>query len=507
MSAFAALIMLTALLLTVFLRWRKKNFEYFRNLGIPGPEPSILSGNLREYHRKGRHLALQKWCDTYGNIFGFYNGDVPTLVVKDLDFLHYVFVSNFKNFAERGITMRTDQVHSSLGSSMIHAKESQWRFLRGCTSPEFTSCKLKAMMPFLTEQGDVFMKVLGKLADERREESMLESFQALSMDFFCRANFGIDSNFQHTTASLFYVKAENVIPGMMIGPFHAIAQCTTTLGVFMKPFFWINRILGSFTMNIFAEEMKKVVRLRTKNPKLRRNDMLQNLLEAELHSKHFTKGGLQEFRRLSEEELVLLTTVLFLGGFQTTAVTLSFMSMLLAMHPEIQEKVRQEVKDAISSSGCLDYDTTVHKLNYMTQVMNETLRLYPPSLTFHTRTAKNSFEYKGTTFKAGTCIMAPVMQLHRDPQYWTDPNKFDPDRFSPENEGTYCKRAFQPFGVGPRCCVGYKLALFQVLYFTARMVQNFKMELGDAHKGAIEVQTIGMMASPGDGSWMKFTRI
>lgn len=57
-------------------------------------------------------------------------------------------------------------------------------------------------------------------------------------------------------------------------------------------------------------------------------------------------------------------------------------------------------------------------------------------------------------------------------------------RFSPENEGNYCKRAFQPFGVGPRCCVGYKLALFQVLYFTARMVQNFKMELGEANKVA-----------------------
>lgn len=80
------------------------------------------------------------------------------------------------------------------------------------------------MMPFLTEQGGVFMKVLGKLANEGREESMLEAFQALSMDFFCRANFGIDSNFQHTRESQFYVKAKNVIPGMMIGPFHAIAR-------------------------------------------------------------------------------------------------------------------------------------------------------------------------------------------------------------------------------------------------------------------------------------------
>ncbi|EEC05337.1 cytochrome P450, putative, partial [Ixodes scapularis] len=89
----------------------------------------------------------------------------------------------------------------------------------------------------------------------------------------------------------------------------------------------------------------------------------------------------ENIRRLSEEEVVLLTTVLFLGGFQTTSITLSFMSLLLAMHPEVQEKVRQEVKAAIESSGRLDYDTTMHKLKYTTQVMNETLRLYPPSLT------------------------------------------------------------------------------------------------------------------------------
>lgn len=514
MYALATLVVLVTVSVIVVFRWRKKHFEYFKNLGIPGPEPNIIWGNLAEYHQNDRHTALEGWCKKYGDIFGFYNGDVATLVVKDLDFLNYVFNTNFKNFVERGITMKTDQAHPSLGESMIHAKESQWRLLRSCTSPEFTSFKLKQMLPHLIEQGDVFMNVIGKLADEGKEESMINAFQALSMDFICRAAFGVNTNFQHNIDSNFYVKADGVIPGMMKGPFHAIAQCTTTLGIVMKPIFWLNRLIGTFTMEIFAKEMQKIVRLRTRSSGSRPKDLLQSLLEAEVQTKYIPNGiamktgGEQRIvRGLTEEEVVLLTTVLFLGGFQTTSVTLSFMSLLLAMHPDVQEKVRQEVKAAVESSGSLDYDTITHKLKYTTQVMNETLRLYPPSITFHTRTAKESFEYKGKTFKAGLCILAPVIQIHRDPKYWKDPNRFDPDRFSPENEGRYTKAAFQPFGVGARCCVGYKLALMQVLYFTARMVQNFKLELGEAQKGVIQMRTFGMMLTTGNGSWIKFKRL
>ncbi|CAN8008118.1 unnamed protein product [Ixodes pacificus] len=514
MYLLATVVTLTAVLIVILIRRRKRTFDYFKDLGIPGPEPSIIWGNLAEYHRNGRHYALQQWCDKYGDVFGFYNGDVPILVTKDIDFLDYIFVTNFKNFVDRGVTMRTDQVHSSLGESLIHAKGLQWRFLRSCTSPEFTSHKLKQMMPYLVEQGDIFMKVLGKLADERREESMLDAFQALSMDFICRAAFGIDTDFQHNIKNPFYVQAIGVIPGMMKGPFHAVAQCMTTFGRLIKPLSWLNRILGSFTMEIFAREMKKFVRLRTQNHGTQRNDMLQNFLEAEVINKYpFNKIALMNAKNSEvqhmrgPEYLVRIIAEFCSRSFQTTSVTLSFMSLLLAMHPEVQEKVRQEVKAAIESSGCLDYDTTIHKLKYTTQVMNETLRLYPPSLTFHTRIAKESFEYNGTTFKAGTCILAPVSQIHRDPQYWPEPNKFDPDRFSPENKGSYRKTAFQPFGVGPRCCVGYKLALVQALYITARMVADFKMELGEAQKGVIEMRSSGMMAAPGNGPWIKFTRL
>ncbi|KAL1465916.1 hypothetical protein MTO96_043047, partial [Rhipicephalus appendiculatus] len=81
---------------------RQKTFNYFKEIGIPGPEPSLIWGNFVEYHKKGFVRAISEWCAKYGDVFGFYNGDLPMLVVKDLDFLTYVFVTEFKNFTDRG---------------------------------------------------------------------------------------------------------------------------------------------------------------------------------------------------------------------------------------------------------------------------------------------------------------------------------------------------------------------------------------------------------------------
>ncbi|CAN8007570.1 unnamed protein product, partial [Ixodes pacificus] len=86
----------------LYYRWRQKTFSYFKDLGIPGPKPNLFWGNLREYHEKDLFQTVKKWCKQYGDVFGFYNGDAPMLVVRDFEFLEYVFVKNFSNFTGRG---------------------------------------------------------------------------------------------------------------------------------------------------------------------------------------------------------------------------------------------------------------------------------------------------------------------------------------------------------------------------------------------------------------------
>ncbi|KAG0414795.1 hypothetical protein HPB47_008029 [Ixodes persulcatus] len=194
---------------------------------------------------------------------------------------------------------------------------------------------------------------------------------------------------------------------------------------------------------------------------------------------------LSKTRMLSSEEVIINTTVLFAAGFETTATTLCYLMFVLGKYPDVQEKVREEVKRALDDSGSLDYETVTQKLKYLEQVVHETMRIWPAGLTFTTRQAKEDFEYQGIRYKAGTCIMSPTLQIQRDERFFPDPMKFDPDRFSEENEDSFPKIAFQPFGIGPRNCLGMKLALVELAYTVARMTQHFRWELGESQKAKI----------------------
>ncbi|KAL1472126.1 hypothetical protein MTO96_039523, partial [Rhipicephalus appendiculatus] len=133
--------------------------------------------------------AISDWCAKYGDVFGFYNGDLPMLVVKDLDFITYVFVKDFKNFTDRGVLMRTDQEHAVLSNSIVHAKGAEWKRTRSCMSQAFTSNKLKQMMQDLEESADLFVETLGEFADAGRELAIHKPLQGLAMDYTGRAGF------------------------------------------------------------------------------------------------------------------------------------------------------------------------------------------------------------------------------------------------------------------------------------------------------------------------------
>ncbi|XP_042150686.1 cytochrome P450 3A14-like [Ixodes scapularis] len=194
-------------------------------------------------------------------------------------------------------------------------------------------------------------------------------------------------------------------------------------------------------------------------------------------------------------------------SFVTSATALSFITYALGKYPDVQKKVRQEVKNVLNEGGSLDYETVTKKLKYVTQVIDEAMRIWPPALTFTTRQAKEDFEYQGIKYKAGTSIMSPPFVIHMDERFFPDPTKFDPDRFSEENEGRIPKLAFQPFGMGPRNCVGTRLAYVELAYTVARMTQQFRWELGESQKREMPIGQYGMVSTPGRGPWIVFHRL
>ncbi|KAL1472127.1 hypothetical protein MTO96_039524 [Rhipicephalus appendiculatus] len=219
--------------------------------------------------------------------------------------------------------------------------------------------------------------------------------------------------------------------------------------------------------------------MRLRHPEARRPDLLQIMLDA---TERANDADSRSKGSMTLQEVELNTTITMFAGFETTSTTMACVSYVLAKYQDVQEKVRAEVATALEEYGKLNYEAVTHRMKYLRSVVDETLRIYAPSTLFTTRRAINDFEYNGVKYKAGTSIMAPTVHIHMDQRYWPDPHKFDPERFLGENATSRASVAYQPFGVGPRSCIGERLAILAVMYTVARMVQKYRLTLGESQQ-------------------------
>ncbi|KAH7975922.1 hypothetical protein HPB52_006799 [Rhipicephalus sanguineus] len=133
---------------------------------------------------------------------------------------------------------------------------------------------------------------------------------------------------------------------------------------------------------------------------------------------------------------------------------------LLALHPEVQQRLQEEVDRCFEENGEEPSLDDIYKLKYLNCVISESLRLYPPAVRYE-RTACQDFVLGSTGIKLskGCIVGIPVYAMHHSPEYFPDPEKFDPDRFSDENIGSVRPYSYLPFGAGPRNCIGMRFAL------------------------------------------------
>ncbi len=167
---------------------------------------------------------------------------------------------------------------------------------------------------------------------------------------------------------------------------------------------------------------------------------------------------------------------IFLAGHETTSNGMSWMWYLLAKNPDIFRKLRDEVKLLGGKTPSLD---DLPRLPYALQVFKEALRIYPPAYIL-VRTATEDVFVDGYKIKKGAIVMISPYLLHRRTEVFPDPEKFDPDRFSPENEKRIPRHAYLPFGAGPRICIGNQFALIEGQLVTATIAQRFSFELVNA---------------------------
>jgi cytochrome P450 len=177
---------------------------------------------------------------------------------------------------------------------------------------------------------------------------------------------------------------------------------------------------------------------------------------------------------MSERQLIDEVMTLVVAGHETTASVLNWMWYLLSQHRQVEARLCTEL--AAHAHHAPPTLAQMEALTYTQQVLNETMRLYPPGWLLSRRTIAADV-LAGYEIAAGADVLLPLYLLHRHPRYWKDPDSFDPDRFSSEREAERPRFAFVPFAAGPRHCIGETLALYEMLMHAYKVVPRFRLTL------------------------------
>lgn len=194
-----------------------------------------------------------------------------------------------------------------------------------------------------------------------------------------------------------------------------------------------------------------------------------DLLSMFLSARDDETGAGMTDRQLRDEVMTML-----LAGHETTSLALSWTYYLLSQHPDIEQRIVDEV-DRVIGDGRPSF-AHVDRLSLIRQTLGESLRLYPPAWGF-SRLATGDDEIAGYRVAKGSIVFLIPFVVHRRPKLWPDPDRFDPDRFTIENDSARPRFAYFPFGGGPRGCIGNQFAMLEAQLIIAAIAQRFRIEV------------------------------
>jgi len=256
------------------------------------------------------------------------------------------------------------------------------------------------------------------------------------------------------------------------------------------------RVFNAEIEQFFKNIVKETVKIRDEQG-IVRPDMIQLMME----TRDKNDGPVFDINEMTAQAFVF-----FLGGFDSVSTAIAFVLHELAVNPDVQKKLRIEIENVLKeTNGKLIYEA-MNGMKYLDAVVNETLRLYPLS-SFLDRVCVKDFEMPPATpdgapftIKPGEYVWFSSYSLHRDPKYFPEPEKFNPDRFlnNDVNNSTYI-----PFGIGPRICIGNRFALMETKVMLFYLLSRCDIEPDVKTKVPMVLDKKTLLISADGGFWMK----
>ncbi len=396
----------------------------------PGPAEGFdLGGSEESLARLCAYFA--EYGDTY-RVFAPSRG-AYFYVINDPDDVKHVLLSNHRNYTKgEGI----DRVQILLGNGIMTSEGEFWRRQRRMIQPAFHRKVLERFGALIDEVNDRYANRWAAHAARGEPIDVADEASTLTLEIVLRSIFGDDLG-----------RLEDEHGG---NPFALVAQVTDRDLRFAFRF----RSLAKLVVDLAARRRREPAE---------RFDFLEMLMSARTRDTG---------EAMSDSELVDEVLTLIVAGHETTAASLAWTWHLVARYPEVRDRLGEEA-DRAGAARPLGL-ATAEGLEFTHQVIQESLRLYPPGWLF-TRRSLAADSLGGFPIGPRTDVFICPYVLHRHPRHWDEPEAFRPERFAGPDAAQRHQFAYLPFSAGPRHCVGENLAMYEMLVHVHTMSRRFRI--------------------------------
>lgn len=417
-----------------------------------GPKGNFLLGVMPEFNR-GALAFIERLPRDYGDVVRARFFYLHSYFLYHPEHIEQVLATNNRNFIKPR-SVRTPFFCRLVGNGLLTSEGEFWRRQRRLAQPAFHRGRINAY-------GETMVAYAEKMLDSWRDGERRDVHQDmthLTMQIVTRTLFNTDvtHDAEHISAAL----------QVIIEPFSSQATLKWILD---------NR-LPTRTNRRFHEAVRQIDEFIYRIINERRasgedhGDLLSMLLQAQDE---------QDGTGMTDQQLRDETMTLFLAGYETTSLALSWAWYLLAQHPEAETKLWQELDEFLGGRAPTVAD--MPRLRYTEMVAKETMRLYPPAYIVG-REALVDCEVGGYRVPAGTQLFMPTWVVHRDARFYDSPQEFRPERWTTAFAEQLPRYAYFPFGGGPRVCIGNSFAMMEFILLLATIAQRFRLRLAAEHE-------------------------
>lgn len=406
-----------------------------------------LVGVLPELLRDGPELCVRAMRANPRSVARLRVGSASLYVVHHPDHVQHVMVENNRNYWKGPAFNRAAFF---FGRGLVMNEGESWLHQRRLMSPAFSHARVAGLVPIMADVVRRKADTWQQAARAGRPVEMVHEMMTITLEIITRTMFssGVTDEDVRRMADAFGVVLR-----------HISLRFAT---------FWLPErvpLPGAARTRAAVARLEEIVR-RVVAQRRRSGERPDDLLSMLLDARDAATGAPMSDRQLRDEVL----TTLF-GGYEATADSLAWTWHLLSRHPEADARFRDEVDAVMADDAPMAEE--LGRMDWTRRLIMESMRLYPP-FWWNLRAAHGDDVVGGARIPAGATVLLVTYATHRHPEFWDEPDRFDPDRFLPEAVAGRHRHAYVPFGAGQRACIGRHLAMLETPLVLSMLARRFR---------------------------------